>query len=126
MVTVDQAREFFMDKSQQLMGITPDALPDEGMVYYADDRMCLAFHRAPYPDVWMVHVAAKPVFWGRLDGSGRYLLNLFWNAFDPQRIVAWTPVRFRHAIALAKRCGFVDDGRMSLPDGDVAMMGWRA
>lgn len=125
-ITVDAAREYFAHPSQQLYGVTPDALPDDPFEYWAKDGICGVFHPAPAENVWMVHFAAKPEFWGRLVTPSREILAAFWAEKTPQRIVGWTPVNLRAALALSRRVGFVEDGRLPLPGGDIIMSGWRA
>lgn len=124
-ITVDEAREYFAHPSQQVYGITPDTLPDEPFEYWADGPVCGVAHLAPFPNVWMVHIACKPEGWGKATGHTRKLLHEFWNDRKPARIIGWTPAKFRHAVAMNRRLGFVEDGRLPLPDGDVIMFGWR-
>lgn len=73
----------------------------------------------------MVHVACKPEGWGKAAGHTKKLLNEFWEEKRPARVIGWTPAKFRHAVAMNRRLGFVEDGRMPLPDGEVIMFGWR-
>lgn len=124
-ITVEKAREFFTHPSQQLYGVMPDNLPDEGFEYWADGPVCGVAHQAPYPGVWMVHIACKPEGRGNAEKHTRNLLNEFWNDKKPDRLIGWTPARFRHAVALNRRLGFKEDGRLPMPDGDVIMFGWR-
>lgn len=124
-ISVDEAREYFAHPSQQVFGITPDSLPGDPFEYWADGPLCGIGHMAPFPNVWMVHFGAKPEGRGALIPHGKRLLHEFWAAKQPARIIGWTPVRFRHALALSRRVGFVTDGILPLPDGDVVMGGWR-
>lgn len=124
-ITVDEAREYFAHPSQQVFGLTPDCLPDEPFEYWADGPVCGIAHNAPYPGVWMVHFGVKPEGWGSVAAHGKRLLHEFWEVKQPERIIGWTPVKFRHARALARRVGFEEDGILPLPSGDVVMSGWR-
>lgn len=124
-ITVDEAREYFAHPSQQVYGITPDTLPDEPFEYWASGPLCGCAHPAPYRDVWMVHFAAKPEGMGQLIPHARALMHEFWDAKKPARLIGWTPVRFRAALAFVRRVGFVEDGILPLPDGEVVMSGWR-
>jgi len=125
-IGVDQARAYFAHPSQQLFGINPDNLPDEPFEYWARGGICGVFHQMPAPGVWMVHIAAIPSQWGRLVADARAELAAFWADRTPSRIVGWTPAKFRAALAFSRRVGFVEDGRMRLPDGDIIMSGWEA
>lgn len=125
-ISVDEARAYFAHPSQQLYGVTPENLPDEPFEYWAKDGICGVFHPAPAAHVWMVHFAAKPECWGRLVAPSREVLAAFWAAKTPERIVGWTPVHLRAALALSRRVGFVEDGRLPLPSGEIIMSGWRA
>lgn len=124
-ITVDEARGFFAHASQQVFGITPDTLPGAPFEYWADGPLCGVAHPAPCARVWMVHFAVKPAGWGHLTEPARRLLVEFWNAKQPERIIGWTPERLRAALALARRAGFVEDGRLPLESGAVIMSGWR-
>lgn len=108
-----------------MFGITPDSLPGDPFEYWADGDLCGVAHLAPHPGVWMVHFAAKPEGRGHLVASARRLLAELWEARQPKRVIGWTPVRLRAAVAFSKRVGFVTDGILPLPDGDVVMGGWR-
>ncbi len=74
----------------------------------------------------MVHIAVKPQHWGGLVADAKAELAAFWADRTPSRIIGWTPAKFRAALAFSRRVGFVEDGRMNLPDGEVIMSGWRA
>ena len=124
-ITVAAARAYFAHPSQQVFGITPDSLPDEPFEYWADGPICGVFHLAPFPNVWMLHFAAKPEGFGHLVEPSKRVLREFWNEKKPERIVGWTPARFSGAVALTRRVGFVEDGRLPLPSGEVIMSGWR-
>jgi len=123
-ITVDEAREYFRDPSQRLMGVTPENLPDD-VEYRAIGPLCLIFHRALWPDVWMVHCAAKPEGWGKLDQPAATILAAFWAEVAPQRIIAWISETNRPVAAFARRLGFTVDGKMDLPSGSVIQTGWR-
>ena len=123
-ITVDEARAYFAHKSQQLGGITPETLPEEGFIYYADGHVCGVFHRAPWPDVYMAHYGVKPEGWGNTLEPSLRILNEFWNDVQPERIIGWTPASNKRAIAFAKRLGFVRDGEMPLNGENLIMQGW--
>ena len=120
-IPVEAARSYWAHRSQQIMGATPDALPDEGFEYWADGDVCLAFHQAHWPGVWMVHIAVRPQAWGSTQMPVQRLLRAFWHAKQPLRIVAWVQDSNRSTLALARRCGFADDGAFA----GVRMIGWR-
>ena len=120
-IPVDAARSYWAHPSQQIMGITPEALPDDGVEYWAEGDVCLGFHRAHWPDVWMVHIAVKPPAWGKTQAPVQRLLAAFWNDKQPLRIIAWVQDSNRSTLALARRCGFADDGAFP----GVRMIGWR-
>lgn len=101
------------------MGLDPADLP-EWMEYRAQGNVCLCFHPAPWPDVWMVHLGVNPQGWGRLVEDATAILSAFWLETNPRRIVAWIEDDNRAAIAFARRCGFVTDGAFP----SVHMMGW--
>lgn len=109
-ITVDEARAYFAHPSQQLFGITPDALPAEGVEYWADGPLCGVFHCAPWPGCWMAHYAAKPEGWGRLDRHAKAILVAFWDDKQPAAIIGWTEKTNRAALAFARRIGFREDG----------------
>lgn len=124
-ITVDEAREYFAHPSQQLFGITPDCLPDDGFEYWAEGPICGVFHSAPWPGVWMLHFAAKPEGRGHLVQPAKRVLAAFATDKKPARIIGWTPRKFSHAVALARRVGFVQDGVLPMPDGEIIMQGWK-
>lgn len=123
-MTADEAGYWFEDPSQHVMGITPDALPDEGFLYLASGPVCGCFHLAPWPGVWMAHYGVRREEWGGLNEPARAVLNAFWDARRPHRIVGWTDHRNRAALAFARRLGFVEDGRMPTLEGEIIMQGW--
>ncbi len=123
-ITVDEAREYFAHKSQQLGGITPETLPDEGFFYYADGHVCGVFHRAAWPGVFMAHYGVKPEGWGNTVKPALNILNEFWDEHGPERIIGWTAADNKRALSLARRLGFVRDGEIPLPSGNVIMQGW--
>lgn len=102
------------------MGLDPDFLPDEGFEYRVSGPVCLIFHQAPWPDVWMVHVGVKPEGWGKTVPHVDALLSGFWAEKQPRRIVAWIEESNRAAISFARRCGMTQDGAFP----GVVMMGW--
>lgn len=119
-LTVDEARAFFAHPSQQRMGLAPEFLPSEGFEYRASGPVCLVFHLAPWPDVWMAHLGVKTEAWGRTVQHCSALLAGFWAEKQPIRIIAWIEERNRAAISLARRCGMTQDGQFP----GVVMMGW--
>ena len=125
-ITRDEAKAFFAHPSQLKASMlqSPDDLP-EGVEYWADGPLCLMFHPAFWPGVWMVHHAAKPEGWGHLVDPAQRLLRAFWEDHQPERIIGWTDARNRAAIAFARRVGFREDGRMQLNGHEVLMTGWR-
>lgn len=116
-VSKQMAAEYFQHPNSALDGAE---LPD-GVEYWANGDVCLAFHPAPWFDVWMVHVGAKRRGWGRIDGDTMAILDAFWIAKFPKRIVAWVCESNRAVISFAKRLGFVIDGQFP----EVLMMGWQ-
>lgn len=119
---MDEARAYWAHPSQQIMGASPEVLPDDPVFqYWADGPICLVLHPTFWPGVWMVHVGVKPEGWGRSVDPARRVLRAFAEAERAERIIAWMDERNRAVIAFARRCGFEDDGRMP----GVVMMGWR-
>ena len=123
-ITVDEARKYFAHPSQHYMGITPDNLPEKGFEYRADGALCLVFHASFWPGVYMVHCAAMPEGWGTLTEPGKRLLRAFYEEKQATRLIAWTPRSKRGALALARRCGFIEDGRFPVSDDEIIMQGW--
>lgn len=119
-ITADEARAYFAHPSQRRMGLDPQDLPDWAE-YRASGPVCLIFHQAPWPNVWMVHVGVKPEGWGHIAGPTKQLLAEFRHEQRATRIVAWIEDKNRAAIALARRCGFETDGAFP----GVIMMGWQ-
>ena len=118
-ITVDEARAYFAHPSQHV-GVTPEELPD-WMEYWADGGVCMVLHPMPAPDVWMAHIGVKPEAWGRTAEPTRRILEAFWQAKQPHRIVAWIGDHRRAAIALARNTGWVADGQFP----GTIMLGWR-
>lgn len=124
---MDEARAYWAHPSQQIMGASPEMLPDEPMFqYWAAGPICVVLHPALWPGVFMAHHAVKPEGRGRVDEPARQILREFWAKEQPERIIGWTPEANRLAVAFARRVGFVVDGVMDLPSGRVLMQGWRA
>ena len=117
---MEDARDYWRHPSQQVHGARPDAIDDNGFVFYADGALCLAFHDMPHQGFVMVHCAMKPEGWGRSDEACRLLLREAWGDLSPHRIVAWVPEASRAVVAFARRVGFVRDGVMP----GIVMMGW--
>lgn len=126
-IRVEEARAFWEHPSQHVEGSTPDALPQDGPLvqYWAVGPICGVFHPAPWPRVWMVHIGCKPEGWGQAVSAAKAGLGAFWNAESPDAIVGWTPASKRAAVAFARRCGFVEHGRLALPSGDLILQNWR-
>jgi hypothetical protein len=101
-----------------------DDLPDDGFEYWAEGPVCLVFHPGPWSDVWMVHIAVKPEGWGQVEVPALGLLHDFAQTRGAKRIIGWTDARNRAALALARRVGFVEDGRMQIGTTEVVMQGW--
>lgn len=120
-ITVEDARQYFAHPSQQVLGATPETIPEDGCEYWAHGPVCLVFHATAAPDVWMVHLAVKPEAWGQLTASTERLLCAFWTEKQPLRIVAWIGEQRRAAISFARRVGFTVDGHLP----GTVMMGWR-
>lgn len=122
-ITVDQAREYWGDKSQQDKSmIFPDDLPDdEAFQYWAIDGVCGVFHRAAWPGVWMAHYGVKETAWGKTVDAAKSVIGEFWAAESPEAIIGWTAETNRQALSFAKRLGFKENGRMMLKSGAVVM-----
>ena len=123
-ITVDEARAYLAHPSQQIYDARPEVLPEDGVEYYAAGPVCGMFHRFGWNGVWMAHYAVKPEGWGRLVAPANEILNEFWDAERPERIIGWTPGENRAALAFSKRLGFVIDGQLDLPSGKIIMQGW--
>lgn len=117
-ITVNEARAYFTHPTQQVR-VTPEELPDS-CEYWADSGVCLVFHPTAAADVWMVHIGVKLSAWGRTTDPARRILEAFWRAKQPQRIVAWIDDHRRPALALARRVGFTTDGAFP----GTVMLGW--
>jgi RimJ/RimL family protein N-acetyltransferase len=125
-VTVEEARPFWADPSQHVMGAHPDMLPGgDGFHYWASGPVCGVFHPHLWPGVWMVHIGCKPSGWGIAADYARAGLLGFWADQSPQAVVAWVQDANRAVLALMRRVGFQPDGVLRLPPGDVNMQSWR-
>jgi len=122
-ITVDEARPFFALPKQQ-GPVDPEHLPGWPFRYFSEGGICLCLHEV-YGGVWMVHIAADPAFWGRLDGSGKRSLQEAWDVLGAEIIVAWVPKENRAVLSLARRCGFEDMGEMPAKSQTLVMMGWK-
>ena len=119
-ITVDEARAYFAHPSQHDNGLVEPEL-SEFMEYWAKDGVCLCFHPAIIPSITVVHIGVKREAWGSTTDPTREILQAYWAEHQPRRIVAWIETKRKHAIALARRVGFIEDGRLP----DIIMMGWR-
>lgn len=126
-ITVDEARAYFAHPTQQkASGITPDDLPDApDFHYYALDGVCLVFHPAGMRGFWMVHVGVLPTVWGKTTGPTRALLEAFWRDVGATLIIAWIGHENAAVRAYAQRVGFVEHGRMELPEKTLVEYSWR-
>ena len=120
-ITVEEARAFFLHPSQ---GVKPDALPTDGVEYWADGPVCGVFHDVPWPGVISVHCGVKPEGWGKLDAHARNILISAWDFYQPKLIVAWSDARNRAVLAFNKRIGFKVHGEMPVEGGVVVMQHW--
>lgn len=101
-------------------------LPEgDAFQYWSCGPICGVFHRTFWPGVWMAHHGCKPEGWGKATEPARKALLAFWDAETPQLVTGWTEASNRAAVAFARRVGFQEDGRLSLPSGDVIMQSWR-
>ena len=112
-ITSAQAAEYFADKSQQIMGVDPENLPDEPFEYWADGPLLGIFHPGPQVGVWMLHFAAKPSGYGKLVPHAHNILRDFGAKRGYPTVMGWTPKRLRAAVALAKRVGFETVGEFT-------------
>jgi RimJ/RimL family protein N-acetyltransferase len=126
-ITRNEAKAFFAHSTQLRASMmeSADELPEAGVEYWADGPICGIFHPAFWPGVWMLHYGAKPEGWGHLVQPSRRILLAFWDHHQPQRIIGWTDASNRAALALTKRVGFQEDGRMKLDRREIVMTGWR-
>lgn len=125
-IGVDEARKFFEHPSQQKgCMITPETLPEEGFEYWEKGGICGAFHRAPWPNVWMAHYGVIPSQWGKLSEPAKDVLMEFWAHHNPDLIMAMTAKTNRAAVSFAKRIGFKVVGSLSAESGDVVITEWK-
>ena len=125
-ITVDEARPFWADKSQHVMGSHPETLPSgEHFHYWASGPICGVFHPAHWPGVWMAHHGCKPEGWGIALPYAIEGLRCFWDSVRPDAIIGWTAKQNRAAVVFARRCGFIEDGVLNLKSGDIIMQSWR-
>ena len=118
-ITVDEARGFFAHPSQQVFGITPTRFR-VSRSSIGRTGMCAAWLMAPHPGVWMVHGGKA----GRVGPSRRKRQASAARILDRKATETphWLdPSNLRAAWAFARRCGFVEDGRMPLGDYDIIM-----
>lgn len=123
-IDVEEARDYFLDSSQQIQGITPETLPESGVEYWANEGVCGMFHLAPWPRVWMAHYAVKVEAWGKTVAPAKRILAEFWGSRQVDRIIGWTPETNRAALFLSRRLGFKIEGAIHLPNGKIIMQGW--
>lgn len=72
----------------------------------------------------MSHFAVKPEGRGHAVEASKAILNAFWTARQPVRLIGWTPEKYRAALAFTRRVGAVVDGVIPTPDGSIIMQGW--
>lgn len=125
-ILAQEARDYFAHASQRTCDLNPHDFNDDWMQYRAQSGVCMIFHVALWPGVWMVHIGVNPAAWGQIDAACKKLLAEFQAEVRALRIVAWIPEANRAVAALAKRVGFTCDGAMPLPGGGVSMIGWSA
>lgn len=125
MISPEDASVYFADKSQQLFGISPDALPGAPFEYWADGPLLGIFYPGPVIGVWMVHLAAKPSGYGHLVPRAHNILRDFSEQRGYPTVMGWTPSRLRAAIALAKRVGFKVMGEFKAAGEEFTVTTWR-
>jgi RimJ/RimL family protein N-acetyltransferase len=126
-ISVDEARAYFDHPTQRRASlITPDKLPQTGVIYDATGGVCGCFHDAHWPGVVMAHYGVLPEAWGSTVPAGRDILQQFAADYEPQAIIGWTAERNRAALAFARRLGFREYGRLELPSGTVIKQEWKA
>ena len=59
-----------------------------------------------------VHIAALPELWGRVVGFVKEGIEWTFKNTLYSKIIGFTPENNRSAVALAKRCGFKEEGRI--------------
>lgn len=124
-IGVEDARVYFAHPTQQEgCKVRPDDLPAE-FEYWAQGPVCGVFHTMPWPGVWQAHYGVKPEGWGHTREPALAVLRAFWAAHEPARIVGWTDESNRAALAFSRRLGFVVDGVMPTPNGNVILQGWQ-
>jgi len=123
-INVDEARPYWAHPSQHVMGSHPDNLPDH-LEYWANGPVCLAFHRMPWPAVWMVHCGVKRDGLGQYVDPARRILRAFADHTEAELITSWTAQSNRAVLAFAKRVGFTVDGELSTKSNPLVMSSWR-
>ena len=126
-ITVDAARDYFTDITQQQeTSVTPETLPEgPEYQYWAKDGVCGVFHAAHWPNVWMAHYGVMTSAWGKTRSPSIDILHAFWAAENPELIIGWTKESNRAALAFARRIGFSVHGEMNLPSGKIIEQSWR-
>jgi hypothetical protein len=126
-IDVETAREYFAHPTQQKGSmVTPERLPEAGVIYAAKGGVCVCFHDAHWPGVAMVHHAVKPEVWGKADAPALEILHWFCGLYKPETIIGWTKESNRAALAFARRLGFEEYGRLELPSGAVIKQRWKS
>ena len=120
---MEEARPFFSLPKQQ-GPVEPEHLPGWPFRYFSEGGICLCLHEV-YLGVWMVHLAADPHFWGRLDVFTERSLQDAWDVLDAEIIVAWIPKKNRSVLSLARRVGFKEQGEMLTKSQTLTIMGWK-
>lgn len=122
-IPASEAEAFFSHPSQRKGAKPGDALPD-WMEYRVNGDVCLATHWTHVPGLLLCHVGVKPTAWGTVREKVLPLLHDAWGEHQPDRIGGWIGESNKAACALARRCGFVEDGRVPLGE-TVILYGWR-
>ncbi|WP_288950427.1 hypothetical protein [uncultured Paracoccus sp.] len=122
-ITAAEAAEFFAHPSQR-RGVDELALPEEGVVYWADGPVCGVFRDFCWPRVLDVHCGVKPEGWGKTVPHARAILEAVWHFYAPDLIVAQSLERNRAVLAMNRRLGFEVIGTMPTPER-VVIQSWR-
>lgn len=126
-LTLDEAKLFWSDPSQQVMGLNIDELPEPGettgITYASDGPLAVLLHKSFWPDIWMFHIGVKPEGWGKLRDHAEQLIRDVFVYTGAIRLTTWVHEPNRATVAMARRHKFDLDGRMPAVGGDVLMFG---